>query len=141
MAARPRTRASLSKRLSKFVTGGDVLGISPTRATPPKAAWTVPVEKFSTRGSPPGSRKWTCRSVAAGRITASPTSWRGRPLTAFPIAWIHPSSEIAISIDWSLPDTNARPARTSAGASRRRRGLTGRRRVEEGIGRGTRPAL
>ena len=23
-----------------------MLGISPTRATPPKAAWTVPVEKF-----------------------------------------------------------------------------------------------
>ncbi len=139
-AARPRTRASFSSSSGTSVTGGRVFGISPTSAMPPRAAWTVPVAMSSSPEGPPGSRKCTCMSVAAGRMTASPTSCRGAPVRVLPSERIQPSSEIAISTGCSFPWRYARPARIWAGASGGGASVLFRRRTGEGIDGGHGPA-
>ena len=123
-AALPATRRAFSSRRSASVTAGFVFGISPTKVTPPRAASTVPVAMLSTSELPPGSRKCTWRSVAAGSITASPTSRRLPPVRTFPTDRIRPEALMAISTGCRRFRTHARPARTHSALGARPEGIS-----------------
>ena len=76
------------------VVGGTVLGWSITVVIPPAAAAQEPVYQFSFKVIP-GSLKWTCTSIPAGRVRAPPASIivsELETLRSFPILVTLPSS-------------------------------------------------
>ena len=72
MAALCRAIDSRASTRSTESTGGLLFGMSPTSVMPPSAASTVPAATDSGPVAPSGLLRCTWRSVAAGRITASP---------------------------------------------------------------------